>query len=91
MALNSNCTFVINPPKPEHSHDAPSQKVEETQFPENVLQSVEINPTKKLKDIYDEKLQGSTSDYIPIYNTIRPSMSKLRTKILPQFQVLSET
>ena len=86
MALSSGCSFVIDPPKPEHCHEPPRQKIDEAQFREKVLTSVENNPTKKVKYIYDTELQASTSDYIPIYHTTRPSMIKLRTKLLPEIE-----
>ena len=48
MALSSDCNFVITP-KPEHCHEPPRQKIEEAQFREKVLTSVENTPTKKTK------------------------------------------
>ena len=83
MALNSNSTFVINPPKPDHNQEPPTEKIQETQFRETILDEVTSNPTRKLKDIYDEKLQGSSLEFIPIYGQVRTTMSKLRSKILP--------
>ena len=83
LALDGSCSFVINPPKPEHSHEPPYQKIQAAEFRDKVLRSVENNPTRKLKDIYDEELQGSTSDFVPLYTSIRPTLSKKRAKTLP--------
>ena len=46
------------------------------------MDKVTSNPTRKLNDIYDEKLQGSSLEFIPICGQVRATMSKLRSKIL---------
>ena len=82
MALNSNFLVVLKFPG-DHNHEKPEQQIDETDFKESVLASVENNPTRRLKDIYDEKLQSSSSENIPNYSKIRSSMSCTRTKALP--------
>ena len=44
---------------------------------------MENDPTRKLKGFYDEELQGSTSDFVPLYTSIRPTLSKKRQKGSP--------
>ena len=82
MALNSNFSVVLKFPG-DHNHEKPEQQIDETDFKVSVLASVENNPTRRLKDIYDEKLQSSSSENIPNYSKIRSSMSRTRTKALP--------
>ena len=81
MALNFGFSSVINFPG-NHTHVKPEQQIEETVFKE-VLASVENDPTRRLREIYDETLQASLSEIIPNYSKIRCSMSGARTRTLP--------
>ena len=81
-ALKSNFSVVLKFPG-DHNYEKPEQQIDETDFKESVLASVENNPTRRLKDIFDENLQSSSSENIPNYSKRRSSMSRTRTKALP--------
>ena len=65
MAINSNNTLVINPPSLITTMNH-LQKNPRGSIWEKILDKVTSNPTGKLKDIYDEALQGSSLEPTPI-------------------------
>ena len=83
LATNCNFTAILSPPHPEHSHEAPSELIEERQFREQVLASIENDPTKRLKDVYDAEIQQTEEETVPNYYNIRTTMSRKRAKTLP--------
>ena len=73
----------MNYPCPEHNHSAPDEKIENVTFRQEVLSEIQNKPTKRLKEVYEVKLETTTTEKFLSYKQIRGSMPNVRKRSLP--------
>ena len=79
LSMNGTETQILNNPTP-HNHPPPTEQIESENFRKRVLNSIENNPTRPLKQTYDNQVQiSNTEEFIPPrYDQIRRSMGVTR-------------
>ena len=82
MVANSNLSAVINFPG-LHNQEEETEEIQKENIRQKMIQKVQKDPTKHLKEIYDNVLERNLTESCPEYHSVKSSLYRERRKELP--------
>ena len=82
MVANSNLSAVIKFPG-LHNHEEETEEIQKENIRQKMIQKVQKDPTKLLKEIYDNVLERNPTESCPEYHSVKSSLYRERHKELP--------
>ena len=82
MVANSNLSAVIKLPR-FHNHEVETEEIQNENIRQKMIQKVQKDPTKLLKEIYDNVLERNPTESCTEYHSVKSSLYRERRKELP--------
>lgn len=61
LIMDAGCTTMLKEPT-DHFHDEDSDMIETERFRQGILQAIDNDPTKRMKELYDQQLEAFAQD-----------------------------
>ena len=81
MVANSNLSAVIKFPGLDNHEE--TKEIQKENIPQKMIQKVQKDPTKLLKEIFDDVFERNSTESCPEYHSVKSSLHRKLREELP--------